>query len=174
MRAVKKLRSGRGRIGFHVVLAALWVAGCATHAIGVVAPADHGTALTTSTGMQYRLALGRNAAPMRWLDGHMAEVSGPRLFKRIHVREWTVVEGLHGLPVWVGELEGRGVQVGLQDRNSGAYYWVDQDAAGVLWPFLGETVLVEGYVEGAHRVRVVYFRVLAEPQPENATSGGSP
>jgi len=174
MGAVKKLRSGRGRIGFPVVLATLLRSGCPTHALGIVEPANPGTTLTTSTGMRYRLALGLDASPMKWLDGHMAEVSGPRVGKRIRVKEWKVVEGLHGLPVWVGELEARGVQIGLQDRNSGAYYLVDQEAANTLWPFLGEPVLLEGYVEGAHRVRVVYFRVLADHEPVNAAPGGSP
>jgi hypothetical protein len=174
MGAVKKLRIGRGRIGLRVVLATALMSGCATHVIGVVEPTDPGTMLTTSTGQHYRLALGREASPMRWLDGHMAEVSGPRVGRRIQVKEWKVIEGLHGLPVWVGVLEARGVQIGLHDRNSGAYYFVDQDAVDTLWPFLGEPVLLEGYVEGAHRVRVVYFRVLADNEPENAAPGGSP
>jgi hypothetical protein len=53
--------------------------------------------------------------------------------------------------------------LGLQDRNSGAYYLLDPDAALELSPYVGLPVLVEGYVEGAHRVRVLYYRVLGTP-----------
>jgi hypothetical protein len=52
--------------------------------------------------------------------------------------------------------------IGVQDRNSGAYYLVDPDSAETLKPYVGKTVLLEGYVEGAHRVRVLYFRVLED------------
>ena len=39
---------------------------------------------------------------------------------------------------------------------------VDPASTDVLWPHRGRPVLLEGYVEGAHRIHVVYYRVLAE------------
>jgi hypothetical protein len=60
-------------------------------------------------------------------------------------------------------LVGRGVQLGVQDRNSGAYYLVDEAAVQDLEPFIGKPVLLEGYVDGAHRIAVLYYRVLAQP-----------
>jgi hypothetical protein len=41
---------------------------------------------------------------------------------------------------------------------------LDREASNALSQAIGEMVLIEGYVEGAQAVRVVYYRVLAEPE----------
>lgn len=161
MSAVKSLRRARRLGAVLMLLLTAPLPACATHLIGLVTPTERGTTLTEIDGTRYRLVLGPDSAPMAWLDGHLAEVDGQLVFRRVHVTDWKVPEGLHGMPAWVGALEEVGVQVGMHDRNSGAYYLFDEDASELLHPFLGLPVLIEGYVEGAHRVRVVYFRVLA-------------
>jgi hypothetical protein len=140
----------------------LLAAGCAAHVLGVVEQKPTGLTLTTPVGKEIRVVLLDEARPLRFLDGHLVEVWGVRVGKTVKVNDWKVQEGLHGLSVWVGPLEERGVQLGMHDRNSGAYYLFDEEAARDLARYAGKMVLVEGYVVGAHEVRVVYYRVLAE------------
>ena len=137
--------------------------GCATHQVGMVTPGESGGAvMRTSEGREFRLVLDQESAPLRYLDGHLADVHGIKMFKRIAVTDWTVVEGLHGLQVFVGVLEGQGSQIGLTDRTSKAYYLVNRESAPDLEPFVGKPVLLEGIVSGPHIVEVMYYRVLAE------------
>lgn len=138
--------------------------GCATHVTGLVSPIDGRPTLTESDGRSVRLVLSAASSPLGYLDGHLTEVWGRRGLGRLVVEDWKVREGLHGLPAYVGELNAQGIQLGLEDRNSGAYFLIDELASEDLAPFVGRTVLVEGYVEGAHRVRVLYWRVLGDTE----------
>lgn len=135
--------------------------GCAFHGVGLATPAPAGPQLMTSDGATWQLVVSGDATALGGLDGHTAEVWGRRGVGRVVVvTDWKVVEGLHGMPVFVGPTAAMGSQVVIEDHNTGGVYFVDEEGADVLWPFVGEWVLVEGYVEGAHRVRVVYYRVL--------------
>jgi hypothetical protein len=145
--------------------AALLCSGCAFHQVGLV----HGSGATamfdTPSDGAYTLILGEDAEPLGFLAGHDAEVWGDRVGHRVRVTDWKVGEGLHGMPTFVGAVEVQGAQVGMRDRNSKAYYVFDPEGVAVLRPLAGKTVLVEGYVDGAHRVRVLYYRIL-EPTTE--------
>jgi len=99
--------------------------------------------------------------PLAALDGHEITVEGQRVFGALRVSDWQVVGGLHGMPVWVGQVQRMGAQIGVNDRNSGAFYWVDDAAAQTLDDHIGEVVLLEGYVDGPHRVRVMFWRPLS-------------
>lgn len=168
---VKKLR--RSCLGALVGIAlAAPTAGCAVKLTGIVAPSatGPGTSLTTPEGDRYTLVLGPESQPLGFLDGHEAWIEGGRIGQSVRVSDWKVVGGLHGLQVWVGPVDVLGVQVGIADRNTGSFFVLDEASWDVLAPFAGDTVLVEGWVEGAHRLRVVYYRVLAAEDP----SGGSP
>jgi hypothetical protein len=140
------------------VLCAL--SGCAAHLRGFVAPSDGGTTLTTMEGDAYSLVLSRESEPLAYLDGHMAEVDGARVGRRVQVTDWKVVDGLHGMTVWVGPVVRVGGSVGIDDRNSGGLYRVDVEAAAKLQDHLGEMVLLEGWVDGPHEVRVAWWRPL--------------
>lgn len=140
--------------------------------MGLVRPHGEGTRLLTQEGEEYRLVLLGDARPIAALDGHLVEVDGSRFGRRIRVTDWSVLEGKHGLPTWVGVLRRHGEQIGLHDRNSDAFYLVDRASEGVLAPWLGNVVLLEGYVVGAHLVRVVYYRPLTGPP--RSLAGGSP
>jgi hypothetical protein len=135
-------------------------AGCAAHLRGFVGPSDVGTELSTIEGDHYRLVLSKDSAPLAHLDGHLAEVDGIRTGRRVRVSDWTVLEGLHGMTVWVGTVQWVGGAIGVADRNSGALYRVDSAAAGLLQEHLGEVVLLEGWVDGPHEVRVQWWRPL--------------
>ena len=139
---------------------------------GFCYPDERGAMLHTMDGRMHPLAVSEEHAAVRYLDGHTTEIEGTRILRRVHVRDWRVHDGLHGLPTWVGPLVQYGAELGIQDRNSDAFYYIDARAARDLAPFTGQVVLLEGWVEGARRVTVAYFRVLAEeqaqaPEPED-------
>lgn len=150
-------------------LAALGVAiglgqGCAVKTTGVVHPAQPRPILETFEGATWQLSTPGDAEVLQWLDGHSVKVEGTAVGNRLRVSTWTVTDGLHALQVWVGPLAVEGAQVGMLDHNSGAYYVVDEAAAATLARYRGLPVLLEGWVDGAHHVRVLYFRVLADPE----------
>jgi hypothetical protein len=141
-------------IGFAVL------GGCAWKGEGLIEGRPLGPVLMTSTGQELRLVLGEQDRSLAELDGHLVMIEGRRALGALQVREWTLPEGVHGMAAWVGRLERRGAQLGLLDRNSGAYYVLDPDAWDALEGAVGAEVLVEGYVDGPHRVKVLWYRVL--------------
>ena len=147
-----------------VAVAALSGAGCAAHLRGLVA-ASEGVSLLAETGGELRLVLvGPDANALSQLDGFEVEVWGQRAFGALRVARWHVSDGLHGMPVFVGEISPQGVQVAIEDRNTGAVYFLDDATARELLNEPGALVLVEGYVDGPHRIHVVDRRIL-RPSP---------
>ena len=128
--------------------------------------------LLTADGAELRLLLDEDSAPLAYLDGHLAELWGKRVLRKLTVEGWVVMEGLHGLPTWVGEVVVGPGGVHLADTTTDEAYRVDDSGADVLREFAGLPVLVEGYIEDAQVVRVVYFRVLAEEPPPATSEGG--
>jgi hypothetical protein len=134
-----------------LLLPLLLMSGCAVRHTGFVFGTGDYAELRTLDGKGYPLKLPAQAKPLGYLDGHTTEVEGLRIFRTIHVTNWRVHDGLHGLPTWVGPL-------------------VDVGAARDLEPYMGQTVLLEGWVQDARRVTVAYFRVLAAPDEEDDPS----
>jgi hypothetical protein len=151
------------RVPLIVVLGVLQA--CAIHVRGAVEQGDIGPLLTEPEGRVRRLVLDADSAPLAYLTGEGVELDGVARFGRLRVTDWRVTDGTHGLQVFVGPLERRGVEVALLDRNSGSTVLVDKGAADELASLHGLPVLIEGYVEGAQRVRVVYYRILAAQEP---------
>ena len=151
------------RVLMLLLLFALVGAGCATHRVGLVHAAEGPIVLESMDGKKVRLVTLGDAAPIAHLDGHMLEVWGQRLFGAMRISKWRVDQGIHGLATWVGKLEAHGVQIGLHDRNSGGFYFVSEKIEDELAPHLGKQVLLEGYVDGPHRIQVLFYRVLARP-----------
>ena len=141
----------------------LGLSGCATKSSGVVHTAGSKVELHTALGESYRLSLNAESRPVEYLDDHLVEVSGRRLFGALHVRDFKVYEGLHGMEAWVGPILWVGVQLGIEDRNSGVLY-VLNDGAASLSRYAGQVVLLEGYVVAGHKVEVKYYRLLAEEE----------
>lgn len=143
-----------------LLFAVVCASGCALHSHGLVTSGGAMPEVMTPTGEEYRLVLGPETQPIGHLEGHLVELWGTRVFKTVRVRDFNVHEGLHGMQAWVGVLVAQGAQVGIDDRNSGAFYWIDEEAARTLATNVGDPVLLEGFVDGPHRVRVRYYRVL--------------
>lgn len=119
-----------------------------------------GARIVSSTGERMRLVHGPDDAALDALDGYRVVLEGNRLFGALRVTTWEVPEGLHGMAVWIGRLERRGMQLGLLDHDSGAFYLLDEEAWRELDLAVGQLVLVEGYIDGPHRVRVLHHQVL--------------
>ena len=95
-------------------------AGCRVHLAGLVSHEALSTHLTTMEGERYRLVLGPETSVVRYLDGIVVDVWGPKLGNNVRVRDWKAHQGGHGMAAWVGKLEYAGIQIGLTDRNSGS------------------------------------------------------
>ena len=142
-----------------------WVAGCSFHASGLARPDGAGVSLEQMDGHIVRLVTGPESFPLRALDGHSITIDGQRIGRTVRVGAWTVDDGLHGMPVWVGPVRLMGAQIGIEDHNSQAFYWVDDDAARTLAPHADKVVLLEGYIDGPHRIHVLYWRSLDLGRP---------
>ncbi|TNE89119.1 MAG: hypothetical protein EP330_11815 [Deltaproteobacteria bacterium] len=145
-------------------LSALLLTGCAVRHTGFCYGTETGAELRLLDGKVERLVLAEDSAPLHFLEGHTTEIEGKKALGRIHVEDWRVHDGLHGLPVWVGPLVSHAGELGIQDRNSGVFYYLDPASARSLDPYFGDVVLLEGWVQDARRVKVAYFRVLADPE----------
>lgn len=139
----------------------LLLSACAVRHTGFVFGTGDAAEIRTLDGVGYPLVLKGDSEPLGYLDGHTAQVDGMRIFRAVHVRDWRVHDGLHGLPTWVGPVVVHEASLGIQDRNSGVFYFVDPASARGLERHMGKTVLIEGWVEDAQTVTVAYFRVLA-------------
>jgi len=147
------------------ILLTLLLPACAVSVRGLVGPGPDGVELRQMTGRTRELRLeSEQARLLRFLDGEEVEVHGRSAGGTIRVQRWELREGTHGLQVFWGTLVDHERGVGVQDRGSQAFYTIDKDAADALVGALGKPVLIEGYVEGARAVRVVYYRVLAAPE----------
>lgn len=118
--------------------------------------------LTQESGAQLRLVLDAESAPLRHLEACTVQVEGPRLGHRVLVRDWSVLAAADGSAPYVGTLELHGSNLILRDRNSGSILVLEERSAAPLRPFVGQPVLVIGYVEAAHVVRVMGWRVLVD------------
>jgi hypothetical protein len=135
--------------------------GCAVQVHGLVEPVAAGAGLLLPDGTRLRLiSIEADGVDLAALDGYLATFEGQRVFRTLRVSDWSVHEGTHGLTAWVGELRWMGTRMGIQDRNSGSFYILNQAAAEVLHDLEGEVVLVEGYVDGPNEVHVLYWLSL--------------
>ena len=137
---------------------------CAVRVEGVVRPVGDEIILQTIEGRERRLDLREpSAETLRFLDGEGVDISGRSFGRRIRVASWELVTGTHGMQAFHGTLTDSARGIGVADRRSGAFYIIDEGAVDVLIGYLGQPVVLEGYVEGAQALHVVYYRVLADP-----------
>jgi hypothetical protein len=152
------------RRGWVAVGAACAFGGCAVSLRGAVYPGPTGEPiLHLAEGGTRRLVLPPNATPLAGLDGEGVRLEGHRTLRGVRVVDWTVPEGTRGLQTWVGVVERRSGNLVIHDRNSKALYFLNEVSYPSLGNAVGRTVLVEGWVEGAHAVRPAYVRVLDAP-----------
>lgn len=141
-----------------LLLPMFFLLGCQAHLQGLVR--EDGASLLTPTGRTVRVRGEGPGAELPHLVGLLVDVDGVRTPAGVRATEVRATEGSHGLSAWIGVLEGLGLQVGLHDRNSRAWYELEPDSAETLRELVGQPVFLEGYVEGPHEIRVLYFRVL--------------
>ena len=141
--------------------ALLGLGGCAVQVHGLVEPLAGGAGLQLPDGTRLRLiSIEADDVDLSALDGYLAAFEGQRVFRSLRVSDWAVREGIHGMTAWVGELRSMGARMGINDRNSGSFYFLDPSASAILHDYEGEVVLVEGYVDGPNQVHVLYWLPL--------------
>ena len=138
------------------------VGGCARNVQGVVTVhPTQGVSLAHVYGGATRLTLSAEEEPLLMaLGGHSVVVDGRGGAQRVRVEHWRVLEGPHALPVWIGVLQLRGGELGLFDRNSDIFYYLEKESSKHLYSSIGRWAVVEGFVDGPHTVRVMYYDVL--------------
>lgn len=113
-------------------------------------------------GEQTPLRLRGDHRVLGFLDGETLELTGTRLMGRLRVREWRLIEGVSGIPAYIGTVERYGQQLVLREYNSGARVLLEPGVTAELGPFIGKPVMVEGYIDESSRLAVVHFQVLVE------------
>lgn len=144
-----------------MVLATL-VLGCAlsAHRSGMVQLEGERVTLVEPTGRSFRVAPSGQGALMRALEGYIVSVEGPRLGRRVWVRDWAVLDAGDGVPPFMGRLRRFGGNWLLDDRTSGQTIVLEPESVGDLASADGKVVVVRGLVVGAQTVRVLGWRVV--------------
>jgi hypothetical protein len=151
--------------GGAAVIACLGVAGCTTVLRGHVEHPDGDTVIVTEHGKSVRLTFNEETAPVARLDGDLIEVRGSKALGTLHVVDFVVIDGQHGLQVWVGPVQMSGLSLGVADRNSDRWYPFDASSVPDLRARLGQMVIVEGWLTPDFHVHVAYTRVLGQAPP---------
>lgn len=146
-------------------LAAL--SGCAAHtrAVGLVVADPLGVHIETSEGKVVTLVLDADSAPLRHLEHCVVVVEGPKLGRRVVVKDWRVQDAGDGSGNFVGLLRAWGPKLVLDDRNTGGVIELDPVASAQLRPFAGHPVLVIGHVTAGGVVVPVAWRLLDDSAP---------
>lgn len=137
--------------------------GCAlqARAVGLVGPSAAPLELATGNGATVQLQLDAESAPVAWLHGCVVEVRGVRVGKRILVHDWRVLDAGDGSGGFVGYLRAYGARIAIEDRNTRSLLLVDDEVSPQLRPWIGQPVLLMGYVTGGNLVTPVAWRLLA-------------
>jgi hypothetical protein len=141
---------------------ALFLCGCALHAVGYVASSGDAVELMHGDGRTTPLVLiGEGAEPVGRLDGWLLELDGQRRIDGgMRVRSWRALEGPHGVSAWVGPVQSYGSVVGLYDERSQTLYGLDEASATRLRGMPGALVAVEAWVTGTHTLYVIHLVIL--------------
>lgn len=145
----------------------LILGGCAVHGHGVVVAADP-PMMRLSEGQEYTLRVDEGVRELTQITDVVVEYWGRKRGRVLTVDDYKVGEGPHGMPTWIGTLTASGARLGLQDRNSGLFYVISEEDVDQIEDLVGETLLIEGYVDGPHEIRLMFITVLdldEEPPP---------
>lgn len=130
---------------------------------GLVLPPDEGRVyLAEPDGSRIALGLDGESAPLRHLHGVVVTVTGPRMGRRVLVRDWWVLDAGDGSNGYVGRLVVQGMRVFIEDRNSATLVVLDDQHSSELRPYAGKMVLLIGHVIGPNTVTPVVWRLLED------------
>lgn len=146
-----------------MILAALLLTGCSLRAsrAGLLDVEPSRMVIIEQDGRRSRLVTDAYGAELHYLDGCSVEVSGPRLGKRLYVREWVVTDAGDGSQPFVGPLVRMGARWAIEDWSSGTTVMLAGGNLSGLAAHAGQSVLVVGFVAGPQEVTVVSWRALA-------------
>jgi hypothetical protein len=144
----------------------LWLvcfsAGCAVSVRGAIVPSGDNVVVRELSGEQTPLRLRGSARVLRFLDGELIELSGTQSWGQLRVQEWRLIEGVSGIPAYIGIVERYGRQLVLREYNSGARVLLEPDVTQELLSFIGKPVMVEGYIDEHNQLAVVHYQILVD------------
>ena len=153
--------TNRRRVLLRLLLVIL-ASGCALKGrySGIVEVDGRRVDLWTLQDDHYRLFIGEQQQEFLGLDGCRLEIDASRLGRWLLPRSWRVTDAGDGSVPYLGLLRAHGSNLVLDDRYSGMPIIIHRDAAEELSAYVGEVVLLIGYVVGTQEVQVVAYRVL--------------
>jgi len=140
--------------------------GCSLHGTtsGVLMESGSGARLMGQHGKVWRLSTGEHGPVLDHAAGVSVQIGGPRLGRRLWVRDWVITDGGDGSAPFVGSLRRFGSQWLIDDLNSGSTVVLVEASLGDLQLHEGSLVMVSGYVVGAHRINVVRWTLLGSSE----------
>lgn len=126
---------------------------------GFVEQRDDQTVLTIADGRTTPLDLGEHTV-LRALDGYLVELEAWDTRKGFIVRDWKVRSGLSGFQVWLGHPQVTPMGLGFWDAQNDVLLPVAAQARATLQEHLGQTMVLEGWIEQDVGLRVVAYRAL--------------
>ena len=118
--------------------------------------------MVASSGQSVPLQLVGDSTALKEALGCRVKLEGPKVWGRISVRSWKIVDSGYGSEPFVGELFFTGSAWRIRDRNSQTWVELVAESMGSLADHEGDLVLVDGFVLGPNLVKVVSFRVLRD------------
>ncbi len=139
------------------LLLSLMLSGCAyaVRATGSLQREGDALIVASTNGKSRPLELNGPSAALARLDGYTVELEGVTHKGAIRVTSWRVLEGLHGMSVWVGSVARTEHGIALDDAENHVRLTLKGDGADVLWDEIGRAVLIEGFIDGTLQVQVV-------------------
>lgn len=142
-----------------LLLLTLLASGCGykVQAKGMIRPNAERVTLESMAGDKVPLKLARgNANLLQYLDGYMVEISGIYRRKELDVYGWSVLQGAHGLMVWMGEIVGSAGEYALRDPQNNVTMPLAGGDLDELERYRGQLVVVEGVENQSERAFEVY------------------
>lgn len=143
----------------------LLLSGCAfaVRATGSIQTEAGQIIVASTNGKSRPLELDGPHTALARLEGYTVELEGVTHRGNIDVTWWRVLEGRHGLSVWVGTVARTERGIALDDTENQVRLTLKGAASDPLWDQIGHTVLVEGFIDGTLQVQVVDVAVLDGP-----------
>ena len=126
---------------------------------GLLLKEDNKVYLRTIQGESYHIHAGKDGKYLEQLGGCQIQLQAKRLLNHLWLDSWVIQDAGDGSAPFLGRLERRGIQWVMNDLNSKALYILD--GLDLLYtPQNDQVVLVVGYINGPHLIKVVSVKVL--------------